>query len=310
MTEPRTDGDGVNPATAFSLLGSETRLRILSALWESAPAPMTFSKLQVRVGVRDAGQFAYHLNKLVGPYVHKSDEGYGIRMAGVNVVWAMLSGEMTDHPDTERFEVEGGCSRCGGSLEARYEDELLAIECTRCAHLAALAPFPPPGFADRTHEEVLDAFERRLRSAFEQMAHGSCPRCACHGSVTLPTSASDRPSGRSSLEPLTENDAFAVFRCAHCGFWGEEDIGCLLTHHAVVKSFFRDHGVDFDELPSWSRSQYLECETDVRSTDPLSVRVRFFAGDESLVVTADETLSLESVERESAGHSAAGERTD
>ncbi len=77
---------GEQTADAFEILGNETRLAILFALWEamdpgsplsepSDPA-VSFSDLKERVGIRDSGQFNYHLDKLVGPFVDQSEEGY------------------------------------------------------------------------------------------------------------------------------------------------------------------------------------------------------------------------------------------
>ena len=73
---------------AFELLGSEMRLAILLALWEAMdpyafpPEPaLSFSELRKRVGIRHGRQFNYHLDKLVGRFVHRADEGTRSRPA-------------------------------------------------------------------------------------------------------------------------------------------------------------------------------------------------------------------------------------
>lgn len=58
------DETGVTPEEAFALLANETRVSALEALWESRGEIVPFSELRRRVGVRDAGQFHYHLSKL------------------------------------------------------------------------------------------------------------------------------------------------------------------------------------------------------------------------------------------------------
>lgn len=286
------DGDveGREQAAAFAILGSATRLRILRELWESEETPVGFSALRARVGMRDPGQFAYHLNKLVGPYVRKTDEGYDIRTAGVNAVWAVVSGELADHPDTETFAVEGGCVDCDRPLSARYEDELFFVECADCGRVYTMAPFPPSGLVDRTPAEVLTAFDRRSRTLFEQVVNDVCPRCAGHGTVSLV----DENATSRSLEPPPVPGEFAVrFRCDVCGFWATDAVDVLLTFHQRVETFFRDCGVDFEEIPIWFRSRYVDADVELRSVRPLSIRVLFAADDATLDVVVDETLAIE-----------------
>jgi hypothetical protein len=78
---------GERATEAFATLGNETRLSILLALWEAyepfvATNAVAFSELRERVGMRDSGQFNYHLDKLRGHFVRKTDAGYELRRAG------------------------------------------------------------------------------------------------------------------------------------------------------------------------------------------------------------------------------------
>ncbi|SFR42640.1 hypothetical protein SAMN04487947_1292 [Halogeometricum rufum] len=290
--EPETtDADGPEPAAAFAVLGSETRLRILRELWESDDRPLGFSTLRARVGMRDPGQFAYHLNRLVGPYVTKSDDGYDIRMAGVNVVWAVVSGELTPGAESKTFPATGDCEDCGGPLRARYEDELFYVECADCGRGYSMAPFPPSGFVDRTEQEVLVAFDRRSRPIYEQVVHDVCPRCAGHGTVSLVDDDADRRAG----EPdPSQYEALAVrFRCDVCGLWASERVDVLLTHNDRVAAFHRDNGVDLEEVPIWLRPRRVDANAELRATRPLSFRVRYTAGAATLELVADETLAID-----------------
>ena len=78
-------------AALFDLLSDETRLRIVSALagYEHAhpesPA-IRFAALRERVDARDSGRFNYHLRKLDGILVEKTDEGYSLTPVGRQIV--------------------------------------------------------------------------------------------------------------------------------------------------------------------------------------------------------------------------------
>ncbi len=82
-------------AAVFDLLSDETRLAIVRALAESRcddpgrPA-LTFSELRERVGARDAGRFNYHLGKLRGVLVEKTDAGYRLTPRGVTAGTLLL----------------------------------------------------------------------------------------------------------------------------------------------------------------------------------------------------------------------------
>lgn len=78
--------DRVSVATAFELLGEETRLGIIDALYAANPADddeaIRFSRLREAVGVQDTGQFNYHLNRLLGTFVVRTEDGYVLSSAG------------------------------------------------------------------------------------------------------------------------------------------------------------------------------------------------------------------------------------
>ena len=72
---------GPRAVEAFSILGHETRLAILLALWEAyepfaAENAVPFAELRRHVGMRDGSQFNYHLSRLVGHYVQKTETRY------------------------------------------------------------------------------------------------------------------------------------------------------------------------------------------------------------------------------------------
>ena len=75
--------DTAGPAVVdlFKLLGNETRLAILLALWEAFDPfdpknGVSFTALRDRAGLPQGAQFGSHLDKLAGRLVEKTAEGY------------------------------------------------------------------------------------------------------------------------------------------------------------------------------------------------------------------------------------------
>jgi DNA-binding transcriptional ArsR family regulator len=124
--------DDPSPTDAFALLGDETRVGILRALGEAA-GPLSFSTLRERVGTRDSGRFNYHLDRLVGHFVARTDEGYTLRRVGERVVVAVQSGSVTATPELGPTLVDESCPFCGAQVGVHYREERLGVFCTECA---------------------------------------------------------------------------------------------------------------------------------------------------------------------------------
>ena len=103
----------IPPEDAFSLLGNETRIGIIQALWQTGNDRVSFSELRDRADVADSGQFNYHLDKLVGTFVHRDENGYELTYAGRQIIGAILDGTYTKRAEIEPFEIGGSCSICG-----------------------------------------------------------------------------------------------------------------------------------------------------------------------------------------------------
>lgn len=119
------------PTVAFSVLGSETRLKILQVLGE-ADGPLSFSTLRETVGTADSGQFNYHLHKLEGLFVRKTDGGYVLRQAGRRIIEAILSGTLTDDTTLEPTPTDSPCYFCGAPVAVSYSEEWVSMYCTDC----------------------------------------------------------------------------------------------------------------------------------------------------------------------------------
>lgn len=281
--------DRLAPAEAFSIVGNETRLSILKALWAAEDRPVRFSRLRKQVGIRDSAQFNYHLDKLTGQFVIRTDRGYDLRNAGKRVVQAVLSGSFNEHPHVEPFTVDSPCTRCGGSLRARYEDEQLSIVCPDCERGHGTYPFPPGGLNDRSREELLTAFDQRVRHVYCLAADGVCPACG----------------GRMETTIIREGTCClgvglrAEHVCEQCNHDLCSAIGLSLLDQSDVVAFHNEHGIDLSSTPYW---RFEWCVSDDRTTvlaeEPWRLRVTISLGGEELLIDLDADLAVCRVERD------------
>ena len=288
-TQPVTAGgfEGcAEPADTFSVVANETRLSILMALWR-AEEVTSFTDLHRAVGLRDSAQFNYHLQKLTDAFVRQREGGYELRYAGEKVVRAVLSGSFVETPAIEPFALDASCVACGGDLRARYADERFSIDCADCETRFGRYPFPPGGFTDRSRDEVMDAFNQRVRHLHCLAADGVCHEC----------------NGRMRTRFVRDHERFAagvsVFhRCEQCRHRLHSPIGLTLLDHSGVVAFHREHGVDLCRVPYWRLEWCVGDDAlTVLSEDPWEVRIDIALGTETLSVRIDGALSVIATER-------------
>ena len=273
----------VAPADAFALIGNETRLSILEALWRADEEPVRFSALNEMVGMRDSAQFNYHLGKLTDQYVRKAEAGYELRTAGAKVVRAVLAGSFTEHPRLEPFTTDDGCTRCGEALVASYDEEMLALDCPDCGRAHGEYSFPPGGLNDRTNEEVLDAFDQRVRHLHCLAKDGVCPECSGRMQTTI------SQEGECCLGVGLRADHV----CEQCNHSLCSAVGLSLLDRSPVVAFHRDHGIDLGATPYWKFDWCVSDDhTTVQSTDPWELELAIDLDDERLHATLDGDLSL------------------
>jgi DNA-binding transcriptional ArsR family regulator len=275
------------PADAFAIVGNETRLEILEALW-AADRPAAFSDLRRSVGMRDSAQFNYHLDRLRGQFVRRTDDGYEFRQAGKAVVRAVLAGTYNQDPELAPFPVKGSCVACDGGLGATYTDERLKVRCAECERVHANFAFPPGGLEDRTREEVLAAFNQRARHLACLTADGVCPDC--NGRIQTAIEPAD--------EDIADLDLVVRHECQRCGNPTVSSVGLALLDDAEIVSFYRDHGIDLNTVRFWTLEWCISDHyTEVLSRDPWRLRVTIPLGDEELRVTVDDALAVQHTER-------------
>lgn len=309
------DASGLSIDDAFSVLGDETRVQILQTLGE-ADEPLSFTELRNRVGARQGGNFNYHLEKVVGHFAGKTDEGYVLRQPGRRVVQAILSGAVTADPELEYTELDVACWWCGAPIVVRYRQERLELYCTECEGLykdqsvrrptplavdhASGPPdlgflgtyfLPPAGVQDRAPEEVFQVGMVREVTDYLGIAGDFCPRCS--GPIEKSTSVCGQHDYSADRCPACGN-MMAIHlhvRCRNCNFQRQGVFGHTVYFQQAVLSFFLDNGVSLLSADSHLLREAMY-EEEVVSTDPLEARLTFTVGDETLTVTVDDEFDV------------------
>jgi DNA-binding transcriptional ArsR family regulator len=299
--EPMT----ISPEEAFDVLGDETRLQILEALAE-ADEPMAYSELFDRIDYDDTSNFTYHLKKLVGHFVRKTEEGYTPRLAGRRVVEAIFSGVVTDTPVVERTDVDMACMYCGSQTEMAYYDEVAVIYCRECegrignrgpveewpisdSDIVGYVSVPPAGVYDRTPAEILDSAGIWTVADVQAIVRGVCPRC----SATVDSSVhvcEDHDTANEFCDQCDHQFGVSIdVRCTNCTF---KTVSPYPTHALGtidLLSFMTHHGID----PFVSDAFHLRaCTEEIISIEPLRAKYTFTVDGDSLTLTVEEELTV------------------
>ena len=306
---------GADAIEAFSIVGNETRLAILLALWEAFDPytednAVSFSELRTRVGMSDPGQFNYHLSKLTGQFVHKTDRGYELHPAGLHLVQTVIAGtgmKMATIPPTE---IGATCLRCGAPTAMSYQDGWLYYFCTECEGFVRggtgqpegilfSQAFPPAALSNRTLEEVFAAGVSRLLQAFVTKMGGICPRCAGKVASTFEICEAHEPLPGEVCPTCQRQFEVAVkWACTICKYRGQAPPCVAAVIHPAVCAFYHDHGVDIGyTIDSFESSQQIltlmrDHEQELVSVDPARVLITIrYAGDE-LRLMFDEDMNV------------------
>lgn len=290
--DPTDDADGVvervSADDAFGLLGDDTRLGVLRALSET-DGPLGFADLRTAVGVADSGQFNYHLDRLVGQFVAKRDEGYGLTPAGRRVVGAVLAGQYTKAVESDPVPVDADCPHCGGRLDARFEEGLARIACDDCERDVIRLGVPPGAFEEYPRSEWPRVAERWTRREFETFVDGFCP--TCHGPAT---STLER-----SAEEVLDTYPFGVrYACDRCDTSMFANVEAHVLFHPAVVTFHYDRGVDVTETAIWDLDWAVTPGAQAVVEDPLRVEVPVTVDGDCLRLTLDEDASVVETSRE------------
>lgn len=314
MAEEAAGPDPLSPDNAFAALGNETRVKILRVLGDH-DEPLSFSALYDEIELRDSGQFNYHLDKLLGHFVRKREDGYELDRAGRRVVEAILSGAVTDDVSLDRTPIDERCDICGAPVEASWHDGSISLYCTECdgryehrrrletetdeGYLGSL-PLPPAGLRNRTADAVVQAAWTWTNLEILGMASGICPRC----SATIernPTICSDHDATDGPCSQCDSRYAVSLeFECTNCIFstGGAGVLGLLSNIHLL--DFLTDHGynpVDPDSTREVNAVQ-MNYEETVTAEDPVEIQFTFRDDGDTLRLTVDADLSVVDAVRE------------
>jgi len=280
----RTEQDEIEevpPEDAFSLLGHETRIGIIQALWQAGDDSVSFSELRERADVADSGQFNYHLGELVGTFITREGEGYELTYAGRQVVGAILDGTYTKQASIDPFEIDVPCVSCGSDLEASYDHESFFVQCPECEGGIAEFSLPPGALNGRTREDLVAMAAHWTRAEYVLMRNGICPTCA--------------GVAARSIEPefdVLEHEARVKYDCERCVWDGHSAIGPHFLSHPAVTSFFAEHGIDLTDQWWEAVMQSSNQPTTIRSEDPWRISVTISVADDALELVVDGDLNV------------------
>lgn len=308
---------GPHVTEAFKLLSDETRLAILVALWEAydprdAENTVSFSDLYDRVGVRDSGNFTYHLNKLTDHFIAETDDGYRLRNAGFKMVQAVIAGRGLRDATLDPTQVEMTCYRCDAPVEIRYEDEHFYHICTECVgNTGATFPgerpvgtlmkfdFDPSGLVDRTAEEVFVACSIVSLREFGLLLRGLCPECS--GPVEESLSICDvhhTSPGTVCPNCGTQDEIRVGYVCTVCKHGDSYPVHAAVYDHPAVVAFCHEQGIDqtydLDDAAACSRlwNNLFARDYTLVSEDPVRIRVTIPGDDAELTLTLDADLDV------------------
>lgn len=312
---------GPGTTEAFKLLGNETRLAILLTLWEAYEPfaddnAVPFSTLYDEVGIDDSGNFSYHLEKLLGHFVQRTDDGYTLRNAGRKLVRAVIAGTGLKEVTFEPTEIDVPCPHCRARTAVAYEDEWLFHLCTECDGTFAESdellpgtltvwPFDQAGLSGRTPEEMYVAGAAATMKQYAAMIGGICPECSGVVDTSMDVcEAHEPPDGETCSNCGRRYPIQSRFVCTVCKnkMWGPPSV--LATVRTDVIRFFVDRGVplasvqrDVEDVTRFTRVIRAHDHAELVSRDPLTVRVTYRCAGDELRLLVDDALDVVDVDR-------------
>jgi hypothetical protein len=311
--DPRTDTT-LSPDEAFSVLGHETRLKIVQALGE-ADGPLHFTGLRERVGFEQGRQFNYHLEKLVGHFIRKSDAGYELTQHGSHLYQVVLSGALTRSPTVEPTELDERCYHCDSPIWIDYHNQQAAIYCAGCRGnfeptegvlverlgdeglatklgVKAIDPFPPALVSGRSPAEIHLASVAWFHLDMLSWGVGMCPRCSATLDVSVEVcethAATDGPCAEcGNLQAVIDTST-----CTNCNFSLGGMFSYRLFSHTSMLDFITDHGLNpiAPTSPETFWGHFTPYEEEVLSTDPFEARFTFTVDSDAITLTVDDDL--------------------
>ncbi|PSP27717.1 hypothetical protein BRC65_04315 [Halobacteriales archaeon QH_2_65_14] len=290
-----------DPDEAFTLLADENRVEILRALWNGDHDAMAFSELREATGIRDSGQFNYHLDKLLGQFVARSDDGYELTQAGHHVNGAIEAGAYTIEATMEPMTLDDPCRLCGETRTFSYEDETVQVECPGC-EMQSQFGVPPSVFLDCERAEIPAVAGEYLRKIIDHVNRGFCIYCDGHVdprvSRVIPEEAHDeaREEMPEELVDRIGDIPIVTYECRRCGVEITSGLRLTFHNHPAVAGFFYDHDVDVRDVSLWEFATFLPDHERILGADPFRASVSFELDGDELTLVVDDELAVVNVE--------------
>lgn len=282
------NGGEPDPTEMFDPISNSTRVEILRALasaYSDAPTDpwLEYNELREAVGMRDNGNFNYHLDRL-DDLVVKGPAGYRLSRIGMEIISAVSSGVFDSEWTWGPVDAPGDCLYCDDSLELYYEEGILWLTCGTDEHSLALS-VAPSLLDSHPEEDVIEriAFLENRWSALTRK--GICSEC--QGYVEGEIESDNGPPEHYSYHG----------HCRRCEFQHVMPVGMLLVSHPAVSNFYYERGVDIRSTPYWTLEFCTPGNETVLSTDPLRLRVDVTHEGETLSLTLDRAGSVVSTDR-------------
>lgn len=310
---------GAYVSEAFALLGNETRLNILLAIWEeqvplAADNTVPFSHLFDRVDCDDRGTFSYHLEQLDGQFItqHTERGGYELSIPGLKLVRTIIGGTGVKDATLEPTEIDQPCPLCTAPTEIAYREGVVFLTCTECEGAAPGKAdvdgvllgnyFEPAGLENRSPAQLYAASMVATLHRARTLGNGLCPTCSGSVEGRLECCPNHDPTGDCDNCGMVVG-AWAHFQCQVCKHYAVPNPKWLALFHPAVVAFYDDHGVSprvtADEFESARRVYGLiyDHEVEIVSVDPPRVTVTASHDDDDVRITVDETVSVVDVQR-------------
>lgn len=307
---------GPHATDAFALLGNETRLAILLALWGEYDPHATdnvvpFSTIFDRIESDDPGTVSYHLQKLAGQFIlqYPDGGGYELRVPALRFIHAVIAGAGVQDASLDLTEIDQPCPFCDAPTAITYREGLVVHVCTECegvttgedvqGYLSAV-PFDAAGLTDRSPEEVRAASRVAAWRQTQIMFEGLCP--ACSGPVdSWLECCTDHESTGICDQCGTKFASLARFECQTCKNHNVSSPKALALFHPAVMAFYDEHAISTrihaDDFESVQQVFDLmdSHQVDVVATDPPQAEVTVTSSEDEIRLVFDETASVANI---------------
>lgn len=303
------DGNLQQVGRLFRLLGNETRMLIMRALWEGfdfeayvteSREGTPFSELLEATGVEDSGNFNYHLGELAGVLVEDRDDGYVLTPLGYNLMRSIERYAAFEYVTVDEGPLDERCPFCAGTLVGEYRREVVSVRCRDCDGLGSDGNFtfvevPVTGARELSMPDLLDVATLAMFSKVTASSHGFCWECRAGMDRSLEHCDDHERTETSVCDSCEQRyEAKVHAECPECGTSGRGPVLEYAIVDPAVAAFFGRNGAGPRQVGPWRyRLRALEAATEtITATDPLAVEATFSLEGETHRVTVGADLSV------------------